>query len=100
MHKVDRSCGLVQYLGVLPIDGVLLIPRVLSDGKLLSMSLAARVLVFLNPCFQPSLRLPYVNLTTLAGDLIECNLILFCNTINYSYLCLCCMMCVVGGLHY
>ena len=44
---------------------MLLIPRVLSDGRLLSVSLAARVLVLFNPCFQPSLRLPYVNLTTI-----------------------------------
>ena len=80
MHKASftRSwTGLVALsstftlLGVLPIDGVLLIPRMLSDGRLLSMPLAARVLVFFNPCFQPSLRLPCVNLTTLAGDLID-----------------------------
>ena len=60
--QFSKSAGPVDHTRLLPSNWVVLLPRMLSNHRLLLLSFPACILVFANSLVQPSCRFPYVHL--------------------------------------
>ena len=75
LHQQFLSSAMVQHCGLLPVDRVVILPRMLRYSWLLHHPHLAAISVFLQSCLQSPSSLPAVDLAMAAGDTIHHNVI-------------------------